>query len=81
MEEINSSLKDQLKEIQESLDDRSCVQPQESEEIVQDEADRPQQIVELQNEMVSSNVAMQNIDIHEENMAELLANCEGIGYI
>ena len=78
LEKINSSLKDQLKEIQVRLDDRADVQKQKSEQSTLEQADRSKQIVELQNQMISSNAAMQTLDIHEKKMAELLANCKGI---
>ena len=77
LEKINSSLKDQLKEIQVRLEDRADVQKQKSEQSTLEQADRSKQIVELQNQMISSNAAMQTLDIHEKKMAQILSNCKG----
>ena len=78
LEKINSSLKDQLKEIQERLDGKADIHKQHTEEVTLEQADMSQQFVELQSDMISSNTALQNLDVHEKKMAELLANCKGI---
>lgn len=81
LKEINdSSLKDQLKEIQERLEDTATIQPQKREQVALEQADISQQIVELHGQMNFSN-ALQNVDAEEKKMEALLENCKGIDYI
>lgn len=76
----DSSLKDQLKEIQERLEDTATIQPQKREQVALEQADISQQIVELHGQMNFSN-ALQNVDAKEKKMEALLENCKGIDYI
>lgn len=80
LEMINTSLKDQRKEMQERLDDLADTQLQKREEVSLEQADVSEQIVELQNQMSSSNAEMKN-DVQGENMVALLENCKGIEFL
>lgn len=80
LEKINSSLKEQLREIQDRLDDKADIQNQFGEEVVLEQADISQQMDGLQNGKSSSNVALQSVDVHEKTMPELLADYKGRGY-
>ena len=73
----NSSREDNLNELHKRMDDRAKIQTQIAETTLE-QADMSQQIVESQNQMISSNAALQNLDVHEKKMAELLENCKGI---
>lgn len=73
----NSSQKDNLEELQERMDNMADTQTQIREEATLEQAGMSQQIVELQNKMISSNAALQNLDLQEQKMAELLENCKG----
>ena len=77
LERTNSSQKDNLEELQERMDNMADIQTQIREEASLEQADMSQQIVELRNKMISSNAALQNLDLHEQKMAELLENCKG----
>ncbi|XP_078350662.1 uncharacterized protein LOC144635427 [Oculina patagonica] len=76
LEKINSSLKDQLKEVQAKLDDSADVQNQKSEEVILEQAEKSKQIIDSENEISFSNAALQNFDAHGKKMAELLASCK-----
>lgn len=82
LKEINdSSLKDQLKEIQERLEDTATIQPQKRQQVAQEQADISQQIVELHGQIRNFSNALQNVDAEEKKMEALLENCKGIDYI
>ena len=67
----------ELEEIPEKVDDVATIQIRQAEATLE-QTDMFQQIVELRNQMTSSNAALQNLDVHEKKMAELLENCKGI---
>ena len=73
----NSPQKDNLEELQERMDNMVDIQTQIREEATLEQADMSQQIVELQNKMISSNATLQNLDLKEQKMAELLEICKG----
>ncbi|KAJ7391751.1 hypothetical protein OS493_016037 [Desmophyllum pertusum] len=75
LEMMNTSLKDQRQEMQERLDDLANLQLQKREEVSLEQADLSEQIVELQNQMSSSNAEMKK-DVQGENMVALLENCK-----
>ena len=68
---------EELEEIQEKVDDMATIQIRQMEATLE-QTDMSQQIVELRNQIISSNAALQKLDVHEKKMAELLENCKGI---
>ena len=73
----NSSREDNMNKLHKRMDDRAKIQTQITETTLE-QADMSQQIVDAQNQMISSNAALQNLDVHEKKTAELLENCKGI---
>lgn len=77
----DSSLKHQLEEFQERLDDTTKIYPQKRGRVALEEANISQQIVDLQDQMSYSNATLQNVDAEEKKKEALLENSKGIDYV
>lgn len=80
LEMTNASRGDTLIELKEKVDDIASIQTRLEEEATLEQADLSQQILELQNQIISGNTALHNMEIQEEKMAELFGNCKGIEF-
>ena len=66
---------------QERRDDTTNVYPQKSGRVALEQANIPQQIVELQDQMSFSNATLQTLDAEEKKKEALLENSKGIDYV
>ena len=66
---------------QERRDDTTNVYPQKSGQVAPEQANIPQQIVELQDQMSFSNATLQTLDAEEKKKEALLENSKGIDYV
>lgn len=62
-------------------DDTTDVNPQKSGQVAPEQANIPQQIVELQDQMSFSNATLQTLDAEEKKKEALLENSKGIDYV
>ena len=74
-------MKHQLKEFQESSDDKTNIRQEKREQVALEQADICQLIIELQDQMSISDAVVQNVDAEGKKMEELLDNCKGINYV
>lgn len=66
---------------QEEPDDTTDVNPQKRGQVAPEQANIPQQIVELQDQMSFSNATLQTLDAEEKKKEALLENSKGIDYV
>ena len=78
----DSSLKPhRLEEFQERRDDTTNVSSQKNGQVAPEQANIPQQIVELQDQMSFSIATLQNLGAEEKKMETLLENSKGVDYV
>ena len=78
----DSSLKHRpFEEFQERRDDTTNVSSQKNGQVAPEQANIPQQIVELQDQMSFSNATLQNLGAEEKKMETLLENSKGVDYV